>query len=94
LAEDVADENESPTDSATRQFLLEQNMESLLDTLEDREKHVLRLYYGIGLETSYTLAEIATSLNLTRERIRQMKEKAIKRLQHPSRSRHLMVFRD
>lgn len=54
---------------------------------------MVRLYYGIGLETTYTLEEIAQRFNLTRERVRQIKEKALKRLRHPSRLQKLMRFK-
>ena len=56
------------------------------------EAEVLRLYYGIDCERSHTLEEIATKYGLTRERIRQIKERAIKRLKHPSRNAILRKF--
>ena len=57
-----------------------------------RESEVIRLYYGIDCERSHTLEEIAAKYDLTRERIRQIKERAIKRLKHPTRNTALRKF--
>jgi RNA polymerase primary sigma factor len=57
-----------------------------------REEEVVNLYYGIGCDKKHTLEEIGQKFHLTRERVRQIKEKALKRLRHPSRSRHLREF--
>jgi RNA polymerase primary sigma factor len=53
----------------------------------------VRLYFGIGEETSHTLEEIGQRFNLTRERARQIKEKALRRLKHSSRSKRLSAYR-
>lgn len=63
-----------------------------LDTLSPRESDVLKLYYGIGDQPSMTLAEIGTTFDLTRERVRQIREKAIRKLRHTSRSRILKTY--
>jgi RNA polymerase primary sigma factor len=63
-----------------------------LDTLPQRERDVLRFFYGIGGCTPLSLEEIANSFELTRERVRQLKEKAIKRLKNTSRSNRLKVY--
>ncbi len=65
----------------------------MLGTLDEREEKVLRLFYGIGAHTASTLKEIADRFNLTRERIRQIKEKALQKLRHPSRVGQLASFR-
>ena len=57
----------------------------VLDTLDAREAEVLRLYFGLGDEEAMTLEEIGTRFSLTRERVRQIKEKALRRLRHPRR---------
>jgi len=67
-------------------------IEESLSTLTDKEGEVIKLYYGIDKDKIYTLEEIASKFNLTRERIRQIKEKAIKRLKHPSRADKLKDF--
>ena len=84
---------ESP-DLSVRTFSLERELGGLLGSLEEREQKVLRLYYGIGLETTYTFEEIAQRINLTRERVRQIKEKALTKLRHPSRLKKLACFKD
>ncbi len=66
--------------------------ERSLATLDPREQQVLRMYFGIGEQTAISLEQIAETLNITRERVRQIKEKAIKKLQHDSRNRLLVDF--
>lgn len=63
-----------------------------LSLLTKRESEVLRLYYGIDTDHSYTLEEIGEKFHLTRERVRQIKEKAIRRLRHTSRSKNLRSY--
>jgi RNA polymerase primary sigma factor len=72
---------------------LRKEVQEVLGTLEEREEEVVRLYFGIGVDTGYTLEEIGQRFNLTRERVRQIKEKALKRLKHSTRSRRLSCFR-
>jgi len=66
--------------------------ERSLSTLDPREQQVLRMYFGIGEQTAISLEQIAETLNITRERVRQIKEKAIKKLQHDSRNRLLIDY--
>lgn len=68
------------------------DIEQALDTLPDREKDVVRLYYGIGEKTSLSLHEIGEMLDLTRERVRQIKEKGVRLLRHESRSKLLRAY--
>ena len=63
-----------------------------LKNLTNRERNVIKMYYGIGIEHSLNLNEIAENNNLTRERIRQIKEKAMRRLRHHSRSEKLRKY--
>ena len=63
-----------------------------LATLSEREAEVIRLYFGLDREHSLTLEEIGEKFNLTRERVRQIKEKAIRRLRHASRSKQLRAY--
>ena len=63
-----------------------------LETLSERERMVLEMYFGINRDSAMTLNEIGEEFDLTRERVRQIKEKAIKRLQHKSRSRKLQTY--
>ncbi|MFC1556676.1 RNA polymerase sigma factor RpoD/SigA [candidate division KSB1 bacterium] len=71
---------------------LKQEVERALSTLTKREAEVVRLYFGLGQEHPLTLEEIGEQFNLTRERVRQIKEKAIRRLRHASRSRALRAY--
>ena len=64
-------------------------MEKVLQTLRPREEKVLRMRFGIGEKSDYTLEEVGTDLEVTRERIRQIEEKALGKLRHPSRSKYL-----
>jgi RNA polymerase primary sigma factor len=71
---------------------LKVEIDRALATLTKREAQILRLYYGLGYEHPMTLEEIGERFNLTRERIRQIKEKALQRLRHASRSKALRKF--
>ena len=63
-----------------------------LASLTPREERVLRLRFGIGMNTEHTLEEVGQQLSVTRERIRQIEAKALRKLKHPSRSRSLRNF--
>jgi RNA polymerase primary sigma factor len=71
---------------------LKKEIEKALSTLTEREAEVISLYFGINRDHSLTLEEIGLKFKLTRERVRQIKEKAIKRLRHASRSRPLRTY--
>jgi len=86
------DRAESP-DEGVMNISLHSEVDTVLEALSDREREVVKLYFGIGEDTAYTLEEIGIRFNLTRERVRQIKEKALKRLKHSSRTRRLNLFR-
>jgi RNA polymerase primary sigma factor len=71
---------------------LKAEIERVLSTLSEREAEVISLYFGLNKEHSMTLEEIGEKFNLTRERVRQIKEKAIRRLRHASRSKNLKSY--
>jgi len=71
---------------------LNQEIQRSLSTLSEKEREVINLYYGIGMNHGLTLDEIGDKFDLTRERVRQIKEKAIRRLKHPSRSKLLKSY--
>ena len=81
----------SPTDAATSD-MLKQRIESVLKTLTYREREIIKLRYGIGDGYTYTLEEVGRIFKVTRERVRQVEAKAIRKLQHPVRSRKLAGF--
>jgi len=71
---------------------LQKEIERSLETLTERERDVIRLFFGIGMNHGLTLEEIGDKFDLTRERVRQIKEKAIRRLRQNSRSRLLKMY--
>ena len=81
----------SPNDSLISQDLTAQ-VEKALGTLSQKEKDILRLRFGIGEEGEHTLEEVGKRFAVTRERIRQIEAKALRKLRHPSRSRKLKAF--
>ncbi|MDB5104939.1 MAG: polymerase primary sigma factor [Fibrobacteres bacterium] len=84
--EDVLEDKEADRpDKEVLQALSGKNLVDVLATLEEQEADVLKLYYGIGRESSETLEEIAARYGVTRERVRQIKAKALERLRHPTR---------
>ncbi len=82
-----------PVDAATYTLLHEQLME-VLDTLTEREQKVLRLRFGLDDGRPRTLEEVGRQFNVTRERIRQIEAKALRKLRHPSRSKKLKDYLD
>jgi RNA polymerase primary sigma factor len=80
------------TDDGLIQESLSKEIQRSLSTLSERERDVINLYYGIGMNHGLTLDEIGTKFDLTRERVRQIKEKAIRRLKHNSRSKLLKAY--
>lgn len=94
LGDFIQDEHvQIPVDAATYTLLHEQLME-VLDTLTDREQKVLRLRFGLDDGRPRTLEEVGREFNVTRERIRQIEAKALRKLRHPSRSRKLKDYLD
>jgi len=81
----------TPTNTATH-GLLRDRIESLLKTLTYREREIIRLRYGLGDGYTYTLEEVGRIFRVTRERVRQIEAKAVKKLQHPVRSKQLENF--
>ncbi len=81
----------SPMESATNENLRE-SIRSVLDTLTSREAKVLRMRFGIDMNTDHTLEEVGKQFDVTRERIRQIEAKALRKLRHPMRSENLRSF--
>jgi len=94
LGDFVEDANTvAPPEAATSEGLRGATME-ILGTLTQREAKVLRMRFGIGMNTDHTLEEVGKQFDVTRERIRQIEAKALRKLRHPSRSEHLRSFID
>ncbi len=90
---DVLVNHDSPR--ADRELMtesLQKEIERSLSTLTDRERDVVRLFFGLGMNHGLTLEEIGAKFDLTRERVRQIKEKAIRRLRHNSKSKLLKAY--
>jgi RNA polymerase primary sigma factor len=92
LLDVIQNDHQPPPDNDLMGESLKVEIERALATLTKREAEVVRLYFGLGQEHPLTLEEIGERFNLTRERVRQIKEKAIRRLRHASRSRALRSF--
>jgi RNA polymerase primary sigma factor len=80
-----------PLDAAV-QTNLRDSVTGILSTLTPREERVLRMRFGIGMSSDHTLEEVGQQFNVTRERIRQIEAKALKKLKHPSRARMIKSY--
>lgn len=90
---DVLENQDSPrADNLLMNESLQKEIERSLNTLTEREREVIKLFFGIGMNHGLTLEEIGAKFDLTRERVRQIKEKAIRRLRHKSRSKLLKSY--
>ena len=89
LIDVLHDKEQEQTDDGIREISFQEQVEKVLDTLPEREKEIIKLYFGIGEDMAHTLEEIGQRFNITRERVRQIKEKALKMLKHPSRNNRL-----
>src|SRR6202035_4692860 len=87
------DSAESPVSAATQE-MLKDKIEQVLKTLTYREREIIKLRYGLGDGYTYTLEEVGRIFKVTRERVRQIEAKAVRKLQHPVRSRQLEGFLD
>ena len=92
LIDIIKDDNQIAPDTPLMNDSLKDEIRNSLDTLKDREKMVIKMYFGIERDYALTLNEIGEEFNLTRERVRQIKEKAIRRLRHRSRSKALRNY--
>jgi RNA polymerase primary sigma factor len=94
LGDLISDDNAVSPDLAAIQSNLRETTTQMLATLSPREERVLRMRFGIGLNSDHTLEEVGQQFSVTRERIRQIEAKALRKLKHPSRSRTLRSFLD
>lgn len=92
LLDVLPNDQQPPPDSGLITESLRIEVRRALSTLSEREAEVIRMYFGLDNEHSLTLEEIGERFNLTRERVRQIKEKAIRRLRHASRSKSLRTY--
>jgi len=88
----MANTDSPKADHALMAESLQREIERSLSTLTDKEREIIRLFFGIGMNHGLTLEEIGAKFNLTRERVRQIKEKAIRRLRHTSRNKLLKAY--
>lgn len=92
LMDVIEDDNQRPPDNVLMSESLKEEIRACLGSLKDRERDVIKMYFGIDRDYALTLNEIGEEFNLTRERVRQIKEKAIRRLRHKSRSKNLKTY--
>ncbi|MBX3404689.1 MAG: RNA polymerase sigma factor RpoD [Phycisphaeraceae bacterium] len=90
----IEDEGQRPPNETAGQDMLKQRIEQVLKSLTYREREIIKLRYGIGDGYTYTLEEVGRIFKVTRERVRQVEAKAIRKLQHPVRRRKLEGFVD
>lgn len=94
LGDFIPDDEALAPDDAASHILLKEQLSGVLSTLTDREEKVLRLRFGLEDGRARTLEEVGKEFNVTRERIRQIEAKALRKLRHPSRSKKLKDFLD
>ena len=94
LAEFVEDEKVPPPSVGAARTLLRERLQEILDDLAAREQKILALRFGLEDGVTHTLEEVGVEFGVTRERIRQIEAKALRKLRHPSRSDHLRSFLD
>ncbi len=92
LGDFIEDQNALHPLEASIRSNLGESTTKILSTLTPREERVLRMRFGIGMNTDHTLEEVGLQFSVTRERIRQIEAKALRKLKHPSRSKHLKSF--
>jgi RNA polymerase primary sigma factor len=92
LIDVIEDDGQIRPDAPLMAESLKDEIRQSLDTLKDRERQVIKMYFGIDRDYALTLNEIGEEFSLTRERVRQIKEKAIRRLRHRSRSKSLRTY--
>jgi RNA polymerase primary sigma factor len=92
LGDFIEDKNAVLPSEAAFQSNLRETTTRILSTLTPREERVLRMRFGIGVNTDHTLEEVGQQFNVTRERIRQIEAKALRKLKHPTRSKKMMSF--
>jgi len=94
LGDFIKDEQMLGPEEATARIMLQEKIQELLETLTDRERRVLQLRFGLIDGRARTLEEVGKEFNVTRERIRQIEAKALRKLRHPSRARLLKGFEE
>ncbi|MBM4087132.1 MAG: sigma-70 family RNA polymerase sigma factor, partial [Planctomycetes bacterium] len=90
----IEDEGAISPVSAASQEMLKEKLNDVLQTLTYREREIIKLRYGLGDGYTYTLEEVGRFFKVTRERVRQIEAKAVRKLQHPVRARKLEGFLD
>ncbi|MDA9137465.1 sigma-70 family RNA polymerase sigma factor, partial [Pelagibacterales bacterium] len=94
LGDFIKDENAVIPIDAAIQSNLRQTTTKILSSLTPREERVLRMRFGIGMNSDHTLEEVGQQFSVTRERIRQIEAKALRKLKHPTRAKQLKSFLD
>ena len=92
LGDFIEDKNVIQPIDAAIQSSLRETIADALATLTSREERILRMRFGIGMTTDHTLEEVGRTFSITRERIRQIEAKALRKLKHPSRSRAMRSY--
>jgi len=92
LEDFISDTNSTSPDSAVEQIMISEQILQILNTLTPREEKVIKMRFGVGVDRNYTLEEIGGFLSVTRERVRQIEARAMRKLRHPTKIRVLKVL--
>jgi len=90
----LSDENQDSPDTEVLRDSAREQLEGVLNSLDDRELRIIRLYFGLDGNEALTLEQIGGLMNVTRERVRQLKERALSKLRHPARDQALLALVD
>jgi len=88
----ISDDDDIPPDEAVVQTAMKRSVEGMLDILDMRERTIIQLFFGINTDRRHTLAEIGRTMGISRERVRQLKNRAISKLYEKSDSRNLLLY--
>lgn len=88
----ISDDDDVPPDEAVVQTAMKRSVEGMLDILDQRERTIIQLFFGINTDRRHTLAEIGRTMGISRERVRQLKNRAISKLHEKSDSRNLLLY--
>jgi RNA polymerase primary sigma factor len=88
----ISDDDDVPPDEAVVQTAMKRSVEGMLDILDMRERTIIQLFFGINTDRRHTLAEIGRTMGISRERVRQLKNRAISKLYEKSDSRNLLLY--
>ncbi len=88
----ISDDDDIPPDEAVVQTAMKRSVSGMLDILDQRERTIIQLFFGINTDRRHTLAEIGRTMGISRERVRQLKNRAISKLNDKTDSKNLLLY--